>query len=83
MLASSILAGSLVWFALRTTQFPYSSPERLVAAFRLVQNSALLLTFVSGIHVGLAASTPSRPGTRLSVIVAVVFFLIAALAMTT
>jgi hypothetical protein len=72
-----VMVGLLSW---RVLQLPSSDPNRLVAELRLAQTAAPVLALVAGGMLGLAASQEARPGMTLEVLLAAVFFAVAAIA---
>ncbi len=82
LLAFLVLDAALAWFAVRTSAIPSSSPERLVAEFRVVRLATLLLATAAGTSIGLAAAHDPIPAGALDVTVAVGFVVLASVAVT-
>ncbi len=82
LLAFLVLDGALAWFAVRASVAPATSPERLIAEFRVVRLASLLLAVTSGMSVGLAASHEQVPAGALDVTLAVGLVALAAVAVT-
>jgi hypothetical protein len=78
LIAFLALAAGFTWQAVKTSQVPVTSPERLVAELRLAQIAALLLSLVGGAYLGFAAAHELRPGVGADIAIAVGFFLVAA-----
>lgn len=82
LLAFLVLDGALAWFAVRASVAPATSPERLIAEFRVVRLASLLLAVTAGMSVGLAASHDQVPAGALDVTLAAGFVALAAVAVT-
>lgn len=82
LLAFLVLDSALAWFAVRASVAPATSPERLIAEFRVVRLAALLVAVTSGMSIGLAASHEQVPAGALDVTLAAGFVALAAVAVT-
>ncbi len=82
LLAFLVLGSALAWFAVRASVAPATSPERLIAEFRVVRLAALLVAVTSGMSIGLAASHEQVPAGALDVTLAAGFVALAAVAVT-
>lgn len=81
-LAFLAVGGALAWMSFRASAVPSSSPERLVAEFRVVRFAALLLALTAGSSIGLAAAREQVPAGALDVTLSVGFLAIASVAVT-
>lgn len=81
-LGGLIMALTYGWLAFRAARVSVSSPERLIAEFRLMQIGCLLLVLVAGAYVGFAAAAPTRPGVGMDVLLALMFMVVAAVVLT-
>ena len=70
------------WLSVRAARVPVSSPERLVAEFRVMQIGSLILVLVAGAYLGFAAAAPERTGVGLDVLLALAFLVVAAVVLT-
>lgn len=70
------------WLSVRAARVPVSSPERLVAEFRLMQIGSLLLVLVAGAYLGFAAAAAERTGVGMDVLLALAFLVVAAVVLT-
>lgn len=82
LLAFLVLDAALAWFAVRAAATLSTSPERLVAEFRVVRLAALLLSVSAGATLGLAAGRELVPAGALDVTIAVGFVALASVAVT-
>jgi len=81
LFAFGALAAGCTWQAVRTSGIPASSPQRLVDELRLAQMAALLLVLTAGAYIGFAVVREHEPGVGFDIALAVIFLLIAAVAM--
>ena len=81
-LGGLMVALTFGWLSIRAARVPVSSPERLIAEFRVMQIGCLLLALVAGAYLGFAAAAPARTGVGIDVLLAFVFLVVAALAQT-
>ena len=72
------LAAGLTWYAVRCSQVPTSSPDRLVVELRLAQFAALLLCLIAGAYLGFAVTHEEQLGVGLDIALAVGFLVLAA-----
>jgi hypothetical protein len=77
-----IVAATFGWLSARATRTPVSSPDRLIAEFRVMQIGSLLLVLVAGAYLGFAAAAPSRLGVGTDVVLALGFLVVAATVLT-
>lgn len=70
------------WLAVRAAHVPVSSPERLVAEFRVMQVGSLVLALVAGAYLGFAATAPELTGVGMDVLFALAFLVVAAVVLT-
>lgn len=82
VLAFLAVGGALGWMSLRAAAIPSSSPERLIAEFRVVRLAALMLALTAGAYVGLAAAREQVPAGALDVTLSVGFLALASIAVT-
>ncbi len=78
VVAFALIGSGVTWQAIRSTQVPVSSPDRLVAELRLAQLAALLLALSAGAYIGLAVAHEAQPGVGFDVALAAGFFVVAA-----
>jgi hypothetical protein len=81
-LAFLALGGALAWMSWRASSVPSSSPQRLVAEFRVVRFAALLLVLTAGAYVGLAAARAQVAAGALDVALSIGFLAVASVAVT-
>jgi hypothetical protein len=72
----------LAFFSFRAAATPSSSPERLIAEFRVVRFAALLLALTAGAYVGLAAARDQVAAGALDVTLSIGFLAVASVAVT-
>ena len=77
-MAAGGLAIGFAWHAVRTSQIPPASPDRLVSELRLGQFAALLLALTAGAYLGFAVAHEAQPGVGFDVAFAVGFLVLAA-----
>jgi len=70
------------WLSVRAALVPVTSPERLIAEFRVMQIGSLILVLVAGAYLGFAAATPDRTGVGMDVVLALAFLVVAAVVLT-
>ncbi|MPY87149.1 MAG: hypothetical protein GEU99_04425 [Luteitalea sp.] len=80
LVAGAALVATLVTMAIRTLRVPLNAPDRLVAELRLAQVASLVLAFVAAVWLGVAAVHEHKLGTTLDVMIALLFFAVAATA---
>lgn len=79
LVAGMAMVGTLVTMAIRALRLPLNTADRLVAELRLAQVASLVLAFVAATWLGVAA-VHEQIGTTVDVMVALVFFAVAATA---
>ena len=79
VVAAIALGGALAWLATLAARADPSAPTRLIAELRLAQFSALLLTLVSAVYVGLAIANEQVTGAGLDIALAIGFVVLASL----
>jgi hypothetical protein len=81
LIAFGALGAGFTWQSVRASGLATSSPLRLVEELRLAQMGALLLTLAAGAYIGFAVVREHEPGVGLDIVLAVSFFLLAAVSM--
>ena len=79
LVAGVALVGTLATMAMRALRLSLNTPDRLVAELRLAQVASLVLAFVAATWLGIAA-VHEQIGTTIDVMVALLFFAVAATA---
>ncbi|MGH9158988.1 MAG: hypothetical protein ACRD2X_03260 [Vicinamibacteraceae bacterium] len=79
LVAGVAIVGTLVTMAMRALRLPLNTPDRLVAELRLAQVASLVLAFAAATWLGVAA-VHEQMGTTVDVMVALLFFAVAATA---
>jgi hypothetical protein len=78
LLTAAVLAGSgLAAFAWRTSGLDATQPDRLIAELRLAQASAVLLSAMAAVPIGLTIAAPVVAGGHLDAVAAVAFIVLA------